>query len=427
MILSKYEKLIMALLTLLIVISVIPSKAYAEERQYLGEVVNTGKDNGYSEQNSFETDDPHYGWKLGSFSISGYTRVTQDENDNPVFLKNVGDKVTLSFLLEQDIDNLNGISNLLIAEDTNGYDKYFELEKTNFGRGALIIKYTDYQNLNNEPTIYTDYLSGLTTNANTTVELFEEGDYEVALNYEIKSDNFLFFHSYENYRIYFKFSVRNGNSMVYPFDVLTKGELTNSSLTENGFYLDLAKSRYLDIDVKKEVLVQGSDALTEDTRFNRPAKDGEQYTDEGIYTITVRNLYTGLETTKKIYVGTNNILKAHVKTGLPINEINAQLELGAQITNEGDIISASQQPAETNTHTSEGLSVNSPELTTDEIERSDENSPNTDQKKYNRYLVAIVGAALLLVILLVIRKYRRSKTSRSDNYKNDSKEEGTDK
>ncbi len=77
--------------------------------------------------------------------------------------------------------------------------------------------------------------------------------------------------------------------MVYPFDVLTKGELTNSSLTENGFYLDLAKSRYLDIDVKKEVLVQGSDALTEDTRFNRPAKDGEQYTDEGIYTITVRN------------------------------------------------------------------------------------------------------------------------------------------
>ena len=427
MILSKYEKLIMALLTLLIVISVIPSKAYAEERQYLGEVVNTGKDNGYSEQNSFETDDPHYGWKLGSFSISGYTRVTQDENDNPVFLKNVGDKVTLSFLLEQDIDNLNGISNLLIAEDTNGYDKYFELEKTNFGRGALIIKYTDYQNLNNEPTIYTDYLSGLTTNANTTVELFEEGDYEVALNYEIKSDNFLFFHSYENYRIYFKFSVRNGNSMVYPFDVLTKGELTNSSLTENGFYLDLAKSRYLDIDVKKEVLVQGSDALTEDTRFNRPAKDGEQYTDEGIYTITVRNLYTGLETTKKIYVGTNNILKAHVKTGLPINEINAQLELGAQITNEGDIISASQQPVETNTHTSEGLSVNSPELTTDEIERSDENSPNTDQKKYNRYLVAIVGAALLLVILLVIRKNRKSKTSRSDNYKNDSKEEGTDK
>lgn len=427
MMLSKSKMLIVALLALLIAISVIPSKAYAEERQYLGEVFNTGKDNGYSEQNSFETNDPHYGWKLGSFSISGYTRVTQDENDNPVFLKNVGDKVTLSFLLEQDIDSLNDNSNLLIAEDTNGYDKYFEVEKTNFGRGALIIKYTDYQNLNNEPTIYTDYLSGLTTNANTTVELFEEGDYEVALNYEIKADNFLFFHSYENYRIYFKFSVRNGNSMVYPFDVFTKGELTNSSITENGFYLDLAKSRYLDIDVKKEVLVQGSDALTEDTRFNRPAKDGEQYTDEGIYTITVRNLYTGLETTKKIYVGTNNILKAHVKTGLPINEINAQLELGAQITDEGDIISASPQPAETNAHTSESLNVNSPELTTDEIDSSDENSPDAEQKNNNRYIIAIIGAALLLVVLLVIRKYRRSKTSRSDNYENDSKEEGADK
>ena len=71
----------MALLTLLIVISVIPSKTYAEERQDLEEVVNTGKDNGYFEQNSFVANDPHYGWKLSSFSTTGYTRVTQNEND----------------------------------------------------------------------------------------------------------------------------------------------------------------------------------------------------------------------------------------------------------------------------------------------------------------------------------------------------------
>ena len=62
--------------------------------------------------------------------------------------------------------------------------------------------------------------------------------------------------------------------MVYPFDVNTGSELTNCSFTENGFYLDLANSRYLDIDVKKENYVEENRTLIEDTRFNRPAKDG---------------------------------------------------------------------------------------------------------------------------------------------------------
>ena len=34
--------------------------------------------------------------------------------------------------------------------------------------------------------------------------------------------------------------------------------------------------------------------------------DGEKYTDEGIYTITVSNPYTEEKTVKKIYVGTNS-------------------------------------------------------------------------------------------------------------------------
>jgi len=77
--------------------------------------------------------------------------------------------------------------------------------------------------------------------------------------------------------------------MIFPFDVKTGAELTNTAITENGFYLDLAKSRYLDINIKKEVLKNGADGLTEDIRFNKPAKDGYEYIDEGIYTITVSN------------------------------------------------------------------------------------------------------------------------------------------
>ena len=126
--------------------------------------------------------------------------------------------------------------------------------------------------------------------------------------------------------------------MVYPFDVATGAELTNTAVTQNGFYLDLARSRYLDINIKREVLAEGAIGLTEDVRFNRPARDGDQYTDEGIYTITVSNRYTGQETTKQIYVGTNKILMAHMVTGLSVEEVREQIAKGAQIAEDGTII-----------------------------------------------------------------------------------------
>lgn len=324
-----------------------------ELKYYLGTPVNTGKDNGFSGENVIDSDDPHFGWELGRFYISGYTRVS-DTEETPIFLKNVGDTVTLWFNLEQDIACLNGSSDLSIYADKNGYDEYFGIEKMEAGKGTLIIRHTDYQNKTGEPVIHTDYLSAnAIQNKDVKVELCEEGDYEVALNYEIMDNprhigNVNVFPSYHNYRIFFKFKVRNGNCMVYPFDVKTKGELTNSSITENGFYLDLAKSRYLDIDIKKEVLKEGADGLTEDIRFNRPAKDGDQYTDEGIYTITVTNKYTEQQITKVIYVGTNNVLKAYVTTNLSIQEINEQVALGAEIADDGTII---LPPTETTTTT----------------------------------------------------------------------------
>lgn len=140
-----------------------------------------------------------------------------------------------------------------------------------------------------------------------------------------------------HYRIFFTFSVRNGNCMVYPLDVSTGSELTNSSMTENGFMLDLAKSRYLQINVKREILTESADGLVEDTRANGPAKDGAKYVDEGIYTITATNQYTNQTTTKKIYVGTNNVLKAFMTSGLSIEEINKLVSEGATIDDEGII------------------------------------------------------------------------------------------
>lgn len=327
---------------------------HANQRYYLGSAVNTGRDNGFSESHPIDEKDPHFGWELGRFFVSGYTRQTSADDGTPVFLKNVGDKVGLYFNLEQDIDRLNGNDKLSINDDGNGSDQQYGIRESDFGRGTLIVRHTDYQNNVGDPIIYTDYLSALVTGADTEIDLFEEGDYEVSLDYEVKDAprkipgvNIEVFPKYANYRISFKFSVRNGNCMVFPLDSLTGSTLTNKSWTPNGFRLDLARSRYLDIDVRREELDASGSELVEDTRFNRPAADGDEYTEEGLYVIDVRNRYTGQHTEKQIYVGSDEVMRAHAVTGEPIPEIREQLADGATIDEDGNIVLASKAvPAE---------------------------------------------------------------------------------
>lgn len=328
-----------------------PSTALAEEQGYLfffedgAHVVNTGLDNGYLESEPVRHDDSHFGWSLGSFYVSGFTRRTTVGGRN-IFLKNVGDAVTLGFRLDQDIDQLNGDGGLRIADDENGYNEKMSVSQTDFGRGTLIVRKTDYQNHIEEPQIYTNYLQGVEIDALTQIDLLEEGDYEVILNYETRSDQNVYFGlsvlpHFENYSLEFSFSIRNGNCMVYPFDAVTGSELSNASFTENGFYLDLAKSRYLEINVKREVLSETGVELVSDMRFNRPAQDGEEYTEEGVYTIEVANPATGQSTTKTIYVGANPLLKSHAVTGRSIEEILMMVNDGASIAEDGTILSSS--------------------------------------------------------------------------------------
>ena len=320
------------------------ASAAATPRKELGQKVNTGKDNGYSGNNAINKDDPHYGWNLGTFVVNGYTRETSS-NGSPVFLKNVGDKVTLWFTLTQDINNLNGKSALTISEDTNGYDQLFEIEQTNFERGALIIRYIDHEGNVHDPVIYTDFLAAnATTGADTRVQLFEEGDYEISLDYEIKNNPrqlgpVSVAPTYTNYKISFKFSIRNGNCMVYPFDTVTGAELSDCDMTPNGFKLDMAKSRYLTIDVRHTTLnVRADGQLTEDERFNRPARDNDTYTDDGIYTFKVKNLYTEETTIKTIYVGTDKYLLALFKNSLTVDALNEKIEQNATINDDGTIV-----------------------------------------------------------------------------------------
>ena len=314
-----------------------------DNKYYYDKVVNTGLDNGYSESNSIKEGDPHFGWKLGRFVVSGFTSRAGD--DVPVFLKNSGDQVELSFQLNQSIDSLNGDDKRKISGDGNGYDEYFGIPKTDFGHGTLITKHTDYQNASTEPTVSTEYLSSIEVGANTHIDMYEEGDYEVALDYEIESPGLLPFRpAYNNYRIFFKFKVRNSNTMMFLFDTATNNELFNGSVTSSGFRIDMAGSHYLDVSVKREVLDSTGDGLTEDVRFNKTATDGAVFEDEGIYTVTVKNPNTGEEaTTKRIYVGTNDVMRASVANNMTLAEAQRQIAEGATVADDGTLKRASKR------------------------------------------------------------------------------------
>lgn len=380
------------------------------------DVVSTGKDNGYDESNAkdLNVDDPHYGWKMGTFFVSGYTSNTEDNNGDPVFLKNVGDKVSLNYNLIQNIDKLNGEETLSVSEDDNGYDTQFEIGKTNFGRGTLIIQYTDYQNVKHDPVVYTNFLeANASPGADTVIDLFEEGDYEVALDYEIKNDKHVvlgksLLPEYTDYRTHFKFSVRNGNCMVFPFDVKTGTELTNTSVTENGFRLDLAKSRYLKIFIKREMLSDGADGLVEDTRFNRPAKDGDEYTEEGIYTITVSNEYTKQETEKVIYIGTNPVLKAVAQSGLSYEDIQRLVQNGAMINEDGTIIRPMVDESTPEKSGSTTTKAPAEEISAD---------PEPEEQESNKIQVVTLAVGFTVVVMVVcigIGKKKKSKNKASN-------------
>ncbi len=373
---------------------------------------------GYFGEKPIKKGDPHYDISIGQFFVSGYTSKQTDSSGDMVFLKNVGDRVTLWFKLTENIDAIGGNNKVKVTPDSNGHDQYFHTRPTNFGRGALIVKYTDYNNNSDGPKIYTNYLeANASVGADTKVSLFEEGDYEIALDYELTKDGKLS-DTEHHYRIYFKFSIRNGNCMVYPFDLVTGAELTNTANTKNGFRLDLAKSRYLKVNVKREMLAEGADGLVEDTRFNGPAKDGAEYKDDGIYTITVSNQYTGQQTQKKIYVGTNLVLLAHMTTGKTIPEIKTLVAQGAIINTDGTItIPVQTEPVTDSVESSNPISeVTTSEPVSEQIETTDEPSDDFDNKPSNKTPAIIVGIVIgVIVILLVVIVVSNKKTARKKN------------
>ncbi|NLC75629.1 MAG: hypothetical protein GX685_10490 [Clostridiales bacterium] len=429
----------------------VPSSA-DEPRTELGEKVNTGKDNGFSEENQIKGNDPHFGWDLGTFTVNGYTDKEENGNGDYVFLKNAGDRITLWFTLSQDISKLNGNENLSIAEDKKGYDQEFEVTKTDFKHGALIMQYTDWQGAKHDPVIYTDYLAACArTGADTKIVLYEEGDYEVALDYVIEDNprkigNVSIVPSYTYYRINFKFSIHNGNTMLFPFDVVTGSELSDNAITPDGFRIDLANSRDLKVYVQRTIINEAANRHTTDIRENKPARDGEEYTQPGIYKLTVSNSYTDQETVKTIYIGSDPFIKALATTGLSVSDIDGILAQGYTLEDDGSLIApvveevqeeaavesstiAADESAETGT--SESSEVASTNATSNMVS-SENSSVNasaagetiiedsaTENKKSAPVAAIVIFSIIIVATVVFISRYFKNKKVDKDNCRKD--------
>ena len=366
-------------------------------------VKSTDKNN-YVGSGSIGSKDPHYGWNLGTFCLSGYTD-TGDTSD--IYLKTVGNKIKLSFKLEQDIKKLNGNSKLIIKSDKDGSDGIFQTPRHNMRHGELIVKYTD-ETGQSRITEYSNYLEALASpGADTTIKLFEEGDYEIHLDYAIEDQDGI--NSTTYYRTSFSFKIRNGNCIVYIFDAKTGNELSNGDIAPNGFRIDTAKSRYSKLTMKKEILNNTENGLTADTRFNGVVTDGSVYTDEGIYTITADNRADSkiASDVKTIYVGNNSLLKAYTKhLGSPdytIDKLNEMKKEGYTITNDGEVMPpadvttvsvTSKKTTTTVITTTSSVSTDSEETKTQKsIETT---SPNNNEKRSSAPLA--IGIIIIAVI-----------------------------
>ncbi len=379
-------------------------------------VVNTGKDNGFSKRYPIDKDDPHYGWSLGDFYVTGFTSYNIEQDGTVVFLKNAGDKVTLSFDLQQSKTMLNGDDDLELHYDTKAYDEYFQTKVYQHSMGLLIMQKTDYQNKKEDPIIFESFLEDAKQKSDKEVQLCEEGDYEVALDYEIEVDGSYFGildkDTYEDYRISFNFKVRNGNCMIFPRD-LAGNELTNESYSQDGFFIDFAKSRYLRINVKYMVLVEGQNGLVEDVRYNRPAADGEQYTQSGIYEIDIENLYTSQTMTKTIYVGDDPVIKMLAIEGKSLEDVNKELYPEETTTVE-------TEPEETETPGTTETTLSPTETTVPQLETSakTQSKDGSDDKDSsgngNKMIVAICAIGAVIVVAagaIVIPKLLKRKKS----------------
>ena len=314
-----------------------------ENKLPVGTLYAAGDNSGYSGSREVGTKDPHYGWKMGSFYLSGYSEV----KDGDVLIKNGNEAVSLWFNLSQfDLNKLHGDKDLSIKPDTNGSDSYFGISGADFRRGALIVRRTDQNGIVGEPQVTADFLgSAETPFKDMLVQYFDEGDYEVALDYRINEDGFLFFSDQYDYRIFFTFKVRNSGCTLALPDNGTGEDLEDASSTICGFKISSPSSEYLKFKVSLSRWTEKENGYTETHIYDRAASADEVFDEEGIYTVTAVNPATDPQGEepfiRRIYVGADEVIRAYVSGKNPdmtVNMIADCLAEGGTVAEDGTVI-----------------------------------------------------------------------------------------
>lgn len=347
---SKKSFVLMMLLVLILpLLSVEKVEAKNSEDFYMGgdytDIVKMS-DESYSNPKKMGKNDVHSGWTLGEFKITGWSSVENEADGTPVFMKNTNDKISLSYLLNQDIEKINGDEALSIGTNKKSYNEAYGIPRDarlDFGLGTCIIKKTDSENKKTTTNPYINYLMGVKKGACTDVQLLEEGDYEVVLDYVVNKNainvgpvSTLPLKSY--YQVKINFKIRNANTVVFLFDQQSKSSLNNGDLAESGFYVDFANSKYLTVTCLKEKLVNNNGQINKTVSKNFAVKDGNEYTDEGIYTLNVHNKYTDADTQMVIYVGQDKYVKALAALGGSLEKLNEYMADGATVNDDGNIV-----------------------------------------------------------------------------------------
>ncbi len=324
------------------------------QRQTVGETVNAGYGSGYSGQGAIGGSDPHSGWELGSFILDGCTEC----RDNTMLVKTPDEKISLKYRLSQsDLDRLGGDSDLSIKSDPTGTDSGFGVQNEYFGRGALLIRRTDENGTAEEVQVIPDFLSNIAVSGTETeVQLFDEGDYEVALDYRINEDGFFYDDQYD-YRVFFKFSVRNCGCGIWPVDTVSGESLDNAVSTYNGFRLDSSVSDYLKVKVSLSQWTEKENGYSEIHIYDRAPEKDELFEEEGIYTITAINPTTDPSgrqpVIKKIYVGSSDVLRAYVSgrnKDMTVNMIADCIKRGGSVLADGTLVSPQEDSSSQDAH-----------------------------------------------------------------------------
>ena len=154
-------------------------------------------------------------------------------------------------------------------------------------------------------------------------------------------------------------------------------------------------------------------SYSEDTRGNKSAKNGAEYTEEGIYIISVQHDYNNSRTTDKtIFVGSSPIIKALSRNNITINDINNLLAQGYKIDNDGGLVSNTGDELETEEEETPS-EIEEPVSTDNTVDETPEPIVKEETKTAKTINPLPIGVAVIVALVGVIAFIVKSRKRKS--------------